>query len=183
MPELPRVREARFVKDLGLDPVAASELTAESEVAEYFEALVDRGAKPRLAANWTREEAIRLAKEQHKPLAEAAPIATMAKLIALIDDGKVARVVAKDQSTALFASGEDAETYFASRNMIQVQDAGQLAEWVKQVIAQEEKVVADIKSGKVAAIGRLVGVTMKLAGGTADPNAVKAELQKQLGIA
>jgi Asp-tRNA(Asn)/Glu-tRNA(Gln) amidotransferase B subunit len=31
-------------------------------------------------------------------------------------------------------------------------------------------------------VGRLVGVTMKLSGGKCDPNAVKAELFKQLGI-
>jgi aspartyl-tRNA(Asn)/glutamyl-tRNA(Gln) amidotransferase subunit B len=182
MPELPRVREARFMKELGLEAAAAGELTTENEVAEYFEALVQRGAKPRLAANWTREEAIRLANEQHKPLVEAAPLAIMAELIALVDAGKVARVVAKDQSNELFASGETPEAYFTKRNMIQIQDAGQLAEWVKQVIASEDKVVADIRGGKVSAIGRLVGVTMKLAGGKVDPNAVKAELQKQLGI-
>ena len=182
MPELPRVREKRFIDVLGLDVAAARELTADNDVAEYFEALVSRGIKARLAANWTREEAIRLANEQHRPLTEAAPIAVMAEIISLVDAGKVARVIAKDQSGALFAGNEAPEAYFTSRGMIQVQDAGQLAAWVAQVITQEDKVVADIRGGKVAAIGRLVGVTMKLSGGTAEPNAVKVELMKQLGV-
>jgi aspartyl-tRNA(Asn)/glutamyl-tRNA(Gln) amidotransferase subunit B len=182
MPELPRLREARFMKDFGLERAVARELTMEEEIATYFEALIAAGAKAKLAANWTREEAIRLANEQHKPLTVAAPIATMAKLVGLVDGGKVARVVAKAECTELFASGEDPEAYFTRKGMIQVQDAGQLAEWVKQAIAQEPKVVADVQGGKLAALGRLVGVTMKLSGGKTDPNSVKAELMKQLGI-
>jgi aspartyl-tRNA(Asn)/glutamyl-tRNA(Gln) amidotransferase subunit B len=182
MPELPKAREARFMKDFALELASARELTMETEIADYFEALIKAGAKAKLAANWTREEAVRLANEQHKPLATAAPIATMAKLIQLVDGGKVARVVAKMECSELFASGQDPEKFFTDKGMIQVQDAGQLSEWVKQVIAAESKVVEDVKSGKMAALGRLVGVTMKLSGGKAEPNAVRAELLKQLGV-
>jgi len=53
---------------------------------------------------------------------------------------------------------------------------------VAATIAQEAKVVADVKGGKLAALGRLVGVTMKLSGGKAEPNAVKVELMRQLGV-
>ena len=76
-----------------------------------------------------------------------------------------ARVVAKAECSELFASGEEPEAYFTRKGMIQVQDAGQLTEWVKQAIAAEPKVVADVQGGKLAALGRLVGVTMKLSGG------------------
>ena len=182
MPELPHLREGRFMTAYGLERAVARELTMESEIADYFEALIKLGAKAKLAANWTREEAIRLANEQHKPLTAAAPLATLAKIISLVDGGKVARVVAKAECSELFASGEEPEAYFTRKGMIQVQDAGQLTEWVKQAIIQEPKVVADVQSGKMAALGRLVGVTMKLSGGKTDPNAVKAELLKQLGV-
>jgi aspartyl-tRNA(Asn)/glutamyl-tRNA(Gln) amidotransferase subunit B len=181
MPELPRDREARLVKEHGLDPAVARELTMEREVADYFAALVAAGAKPRLAANWTREEALRLAAETHKPLDQAAPVAAMAALICLVESGKVARVVAKAECSALFASGAAPETYFTDKGMIQVQDAGQLSTWVAQIIQTEAKAAADVKAGKTAAIGRLVGATMKLSGGKAEPNAVKAEILKQLG--
>jgi aspartyl-tRNA(Asn)/glutamyl-tRNA(Gln) amidotransferase subunit B len=106
----------------------------------------------------------------------------MAALIRLVDDGKVARVVAKAECTAIFTARHDPERYFTERGMIQVQDAGALTKWVEQCIAQEAKVVADVRGGKLAAVGRLVGVTMKLSGGKADPNAVKAEILKQLGV-
>ncbi len=182
MPELPRVRELRFRNAFALERAAAAELTAESTVADYFEALVNLGCSAKLAANWTREEALRLANEQHRPLTVAAPLATMAALIQLVAAGTVARVVAKAECTALFASGQAPQAYFTAKGQIQVQDSAALAKFVSQTIAQETKVVEDIKAGKLAAVGRLVGVTMKLAGGTLNPNDVKAELAKQLGV-
>jgi aspartyl-tRNA(Asn)/glutamyl-tRNA(Gln) amidotransferase subunit B len=182
MPELPRVRESRFRTVFGLERAAASELTAEASVADYFEALVQRGCPAKLAANWTREEAIRLANEQHQPLETAAPLAIMAELIQLVASGKVARVVAKAECTDLFASGQAPEAYFTAKGQIQVQDTAALAELVAKAIAQEVKVVEDIKGGKIAAVGRLVGVTMKLSGGKFNPNDVKVELGKQLGV-
>ncbi|MFM2092418.1 MAG: hypothetical protein RLZZ127_2907, partial [Planctomycetota bacterium] len=182
MPELPRIREQRFQTAFGLDSVAAKDLTAEADIAAYFEGLVEAGCTPRLAANWTREEAIRLSHETAKPIGEAAPLPRMAALIKLVEGGKVARVVAKMECTELFAAGAEPEAYFTAKGMIQVQDAGQLAAWVAEVIAAEPKVVADVQAGKMAAIGRLVGQTMKKSGGKTDPNAAKAEICKQLGV-
>jgi aspartyl-tRNA(Asn)/glutamyl-tRNA(Gln) amidotransferase subunit B len=181
LPELPRIRQERFQRDYGLDRAAARELTAEKSYADYVERLIALGAKPRLAANWTREEALRLANESGRPIAEAAPPELLARIIALVDGGKVARVVAKGECAAILASGADPETHFTAKGMIQVQDAGQLAAWVAQVLAAEPKAVADIKAGKQAAIGRLIGATMKLSGGKTDPNAVRAEVLKQIG--
>ena len=183
MPELPLVREDRFVTALGLERAAARELTAEAGVADYFEALIAKGCPAKLAANWTREEAIRLANELHKPLAVAAPVPVMADLILLVAGNKVARVVAKAECTDLFLSGQGAEAYFTAKGQIQVQDTAALAGFVAQAIAQETKVVEDIRGGKLAAVGRLVGVTMKISGGKLNPNDVKAELGKQLGVA
>ena len=182
MPELPRARENRFRETFSLERAAASELTAEASIADYFEALVQRGCPSKLAANWTREEAMRLSNEQHKPLTDAAPLATMAALINLVAEGKVARVVAKAECTDLFASGQTPVDYFTAKGQIQVQDTAALAQFVTQAIAQEVKVVEDIKGGKLSAVGRLVGVTMKLSGGKLNPNDVKAELGKQLGV-
>ena len=183
MPELPQIREARFQSQYALERAAAKELTAESPIADYFEALIAAGCPAKLAANWTREEAIRLANDQHKPLTVAAPLPIMAELILLVANNKVARVVAKAECSELFASGQKPEAYFTAKGQIQVQDTAALAALVAQAIAQETKVVEDIRNGKLSAAGRLVGVSMKLSGGKFNPNDVKAELAKQLGVA
>ena len=77
MPELPAARQARFMAEHGIERAAAIELTQERAVADYVEELIRLGAKPRLAANWTREEALRLANESGRPIAEAAPPAVL----------------------------------------------------------------------------------------------------------
>ena len=182
MPERPRDRAARYVREWALEPATARELTCDKPVADYVDALVAAGAKPKLAANWTREEALRLMSETGKAIHEAAPLAIIGGIIALIEAGKVARVVAKAACAELCASGENPEAYFTRHGQIQVQDAGQLTAWVAQAIAQEAKAVADLQAGKLTAVGRLVGTTMKLSGGKGDPAAARAEIGKQLGV-
>ena len=52
--------------------------------------------------------------------------------------------------------------------------------WIDQVIAANPKVADDVRGGKVAAAGRLVGEVMKLAGGSADAKTVREALLKKL---
>ncbi|MFW5846359.1 MAG: Asp-tRNA(Asn)/Glu-tRNA(Gln) amidotransferase subunit GatB [Planctomycetota bacterium] len=181
LPELPRDRSHRFMQDLGLNRETALELTADKATADYFEALLAAGTSAKLAANWTREEGLRLAAAQQLPIAEAAPAATMAALISLVDAGQVARVVAKDLSDELFASGEQAEAFFTQRGKILKQDAGALSEWVAQAMAQEPSAVEDLRAGNKKAVGRLIGAVMKISGGQANPKQVTPEVFKQLG--
>ena len=183
MPEMPRVREQRFVKDYKFKEKVANELCSEQETADYFEGLVERKVPPKLAANWTREEALRLAKIKHLDLNTAAPIDKMAEVIILVDEGKVARVIVKDACDELFASDESATDFFTKRGQIQSLNEDDLAKWVAEAIAANDKVVEDIKGGKMAAIGRLVGATMKASGGKANPKLVQPEIMKQLGLA
>ncbi len=182
MPEMPRIRQERFVKEYGFKEKVANELCADQETANYFERLVEKKVPARLAANWTREEAMRLANVKHQALEEAAPIDKMAEVIILVDEGKVARVVARAACDELFDSEETATEYFTSRGQIQEQDDDSLAAWVAQAIEENPKVVEDIKGGKMAAVGRLVGATMKATGGKANPKSVQPEVLKQLGI-
>lgn len=180
LPELPRARQARFVSDFGLKAAVAQELTAELVVADYFEALLGQGCEARSAANWTREEALRLAGLHRRPLVEVAPPQRMAALIALVDGGRVARVVAKGACDELFAGDEAPADFFAVRGMLQEANDADLERWCEAAISAQPQAAADVRSGKAAALGRLVGVAMKASGGKADPKAVKAELERRL---
>ena len=64
MPELPRARRARLVKDYGLAPQDAETLVSARELADYFERTVEHRAHPRLAANWVTGEVLRWMKER-----------------------------------------------------------------------------------------------------------------------
>jgi aspartyl-tRNA(Asn)/glutamyl-tRNA(Gln) amidotransferase subunit B len=65
--------------------------------------------------------------------------------------------------------------------MLTVRDEGALDAWCEQVIRENPKVADDVRAGKVAAVGRLVGGVMKLSGGAADAAGVKTRLMRMLG--
>ena len=61
-----------------------------------------------------------------------------------------------------------------------VNDEGALRKAVEEVIAQNPQSVADYRGGKEKAIGFLVGQTMKVMKGKADPGAVNRMLKELL---
>ncbi|HWQ28844.1 MAG TPA: hypothetical protein VNN12_07460 [Dehalococcoidia bacterium] len=67
------------------------------------------------------------------------------------------------------------------RGLLVVRDDAALARWLDEVFAANPKVVADVRAGKTAAAGRLVGEVMKLAGGKADARLVREEIMRRLG--
>ncbi|TVR45910.1 MAG: Asp-tRNA(Asn)/Glu-tRNA(Gln) amidotransferase subunit GatB [Planctomycetota bacterium] len=182
LPELPAVRAQRFIADYDFSESLAGELTGECEVADYVEALIAAGAPPRLAANWTREEALRRHGGRGHAMSEASPVAALAEIIQLVDGGEVARVVAKEVLDECLDSGLPPREFFSQRGLIQVRDAGQLEAWIAQALADNPQVVADIEGGNHKALGRLVGATMKLSAGQGDPKAINAALRTRFGI-
>jgi aspartyl-tRNA(Asn)/glutamyl-tRNA(Gln) amidotransferase subunit B len=74
------------------------------------------------------------------------------------------------------------ESLAQSLNLLIIHDDAALDRWCDEVIAKNEKVAADVRAGKTAAIGRLVGEVMKLAGGKADAKTVREALSKKLGV-
>jgi aspartyl-tRNA(Asn)/glutamyl-tRNA(Gln) amidotransferase subunit B len=54
-----------------------------------------------------------------------------------------------------------------------VTDAAEIDTWVKEAIGAQPQAADDVRGGKDAAIGRLVGEVMKRSGGSADASAVR----------
>jgi aspartyl-tRNA(Asn)/glutamyl-tRNA(Gln) amidotransferase subunit B len=87
-----------------------------------------------------------------------------------------------DALVAALAGTGDAPTAAAERlGLLVVQDDASLDAWVDQAIAANPQAAADVRAGKGAAIGRIVGAVMKLAGGKADAKAVNARIMQRLG--
>lgn len=78
-------------------------------------------------------------------------------------------------------AGADPGELARDRGMIIVRDEGALDAWCDRVIAANAKVAEDVRGGKLAAVGRLVGEVMKLSGGTAEAKGVREMLLSKLG--
>ena len=78
-------------------------------------------------------------------------------------------------------SDDSARKVAETADLLVVLDESQLEEWCQDAIQQNEQAAEDVRNGKMAAIGRLVGHVMKLSKGSADAKAVQAKLRELLG--
>jgi aspartyl-tRNA(Asn)/glutamyl-tRNA(Gln) amidotransferase subunit B len=87
---------------------------------------------------------------------------------------EVRTMAAEHQTMALI------EACAQRRGMIRVRDSAAMEAWVRGAIESQPQAAADVRAGKDAAIGRLVGAAMKLAGGAGDAAELRAMLIKML---
>ena len=80
----------------------------------------------------------------------------------------------------MFQSGNSAGEIVAAQGLKQLSDASQIAGLVEQVLAENPEQVASFKAGKDTVMNWLFGQVMKKAGGKANPEVVRRELERQL---
>jgi aspartyl-tRNA(Asn)/glutamyl-tRNA(Gln) amidotransferase subunit B len=171
MPELPEARRRRFVDRYALPEYDAAQLTQSREVSDYFEAAVAAGASPKVAANWI----INIA-------GSSLPIDRLAGLLALVEKNVISGSIAKTVFDTMIASGRTAEEIVAAEDLAQIDDEGQIARLVAEVLAKNASAVAQYRGGKSSAFGFLVGQVMKTAGGKANPKRVNELLKRVLDM-
>jgi aspartyl-tRNA(Asn)/glutamyl-tRNA(Gln) amidotransferase subunit B len=191
LPELPHQRATRYQTDFALGEKEARALTDERDTCLFFEAAtdaithhgIDHGAAGKLAANVILQVGFRLAKERNLGVDQLgiAP-EQLADIIRLRNDGQISATGAETLFEHLCTSDQAAEDAAAERNLLLVTDTSALEQWCDQVIADEQnaKAVDDVRSGKDAAIGRLIGAVMQRSGGSADAKTVRAMLIERI---
>jgi aspartyl-tRNA(Asn)/glutamyl-tRNA(Gln) amidotransferase subunit B len=130
------------------------------------------------------QNAAKLANERCVPVdALGVAAADMAALAALRERGEIGANALDPVLLALIGSGrpvpgEGVRGIAERLGLIQVRDEGQLVAWCAQVLEDPANAaaVADVRAGKDAAVGRLVGDAMKRSAGRADAKAVRAML-------
>jgi len=97
----------------------------------------------------------------------------LAKLINYIDAGKLSNIAAKEVLTSSLEQKNTIDEIIEEKGLSQVSDKSELEGLVVQVIKQNPKPVQDFLSGNENAVKFLVGQTMKLSKGKANPKVVK----------
>ena len=92
-----------------------------------------------------------------------------ADLIIAAVTNRISSRVAKDLLLEVIKTGQDPQQLISSRKLEKLSDLDQLLPIIKEIIAQQEKAVADYKKGKENSIKFLVGQAMAKTRGTADP--------------
>ena len=184
LPELPRAKMERFAADYKLPVKDAARLAEEKSVADYFEATVSRlpaSVPPKTAANWMLGDLFGLMKTRGETAdrLKVRPEA-LARLIELVASGEINQTTGRGVLAEMSESGKSAAEIVAAKGLKQVSDAGFIAAIVRQTLEECPDEAASYRSGKEAVLNFLFGQVMKKAAGKANPQAARAELERQL---
>jgi aspartyl-tRNA(Asn)/glutamyl-tRNA(Gln) amidotransferase subunit B len=180
VPELPAARRARYQKELGLSAYDAGVLAADRTLADFFETAARVSQKPKECANWIANEILRALGDAEMPVKSIDEMAMkpsdLADAIALIDKGVINNNSGRKIVREMMKSGKSAKALVKELGLEQVEDTGQIEEWCRAALAGKDKIIADVKAGKEAALNALLGPVMKASKGSANPQVVKDTL-------
>ena len=181
MPEFADEKMRRFVKDYKLNEKEATTLSAEQELAEYYEEIVKETNDPRLSANWLLTEVLRVLKEKNINIEEFSVSAVnLGKLIKLIKSNVISSKIAKDVFEILLTEDRDPEIIVKEKGWIQITDNSEIEKIVEQVLEANTQSIEDYKAGKSNALKYLVGQGMKLSKGKANPQMITDMILERL---
>ncbi|MBI5573244.1 MAG: Asp-tRNA(Asn)/Glu-tRNA(Gln) amidotransferase subunit GatB [Elusimicrobia bacterium] len=186
--ELPKDRKKRFIEKFGFSDYDAGVLTSEKSLADYFEnclsLLVTHYPLPVVAkqlSNWITTELLGKLNAENKDITSS-PVSSenLAGMIKLISDGTISGKIAKTVFEQMYNTEKTASEIVKEQGLVQISDEKEIEKLVDEAIAENQKAVAEFKSGKQQAIGALVGSVMKKSRGQANPKIVNEILRRKL---
>lgn len=182
MPEMPQVKQQRFIEEHGLNEDDAQQLTSSREQAEFFEqVLVVHPLPVKLVANWVLGE-FSAALNQNSVAFQDAPVNAerLASLLVRVDDGTISAKSAKEVFQEMWNSDKTVDEIIKDKGLQQMSDAGELETIIDQIVEQSPDQVAQYRSGKDKVFGYFVGKVMKETMGKANPKQVNEILKQKL---
>ncbi|MGH1449813.1 MAG: Asp-tRNA(Asn)/Glu-tRNA(Gln) amidotransferase subunit GatB [Pseudomonadaceae bacterium] len=185
LPELPQQKRERFESQFGLSAYDASVLSAQRELADYFEQVQRECGDAKLAANWVMGELSSLLNREDLDISQSPVSASqLGGMIARIKDNTISGKIAKTVFEAMAAGEGDADQIIDKRGLKQVTDTGAIDAMLDEVLAanaeqvEQYRAADENKRGKM--FGFFVGQAMKASKGKANPQQVNDLLRKKL---
>lgn len=181
LPELPLIRQQRFIDEYRLPEYDASVLTTSRQLADYYEACVKIFEQPKTVSNWVMGELLRELNQSETAVTDS-PVSPerLVGLLRLVENGTISLKVARDLFPDLYAGGLSAEQLVKEKGLMQVSDERSLEPIIDEVIRKNPAQLAQYRAGKEQVFGFFVGQVMKASGGKANPAKVGELLKKKL---
>jgi aspartyl-tRNA(Asn)/glutamyl-tRNA(Gln) amidotransferase subunit B len=181
LPELPVVRERRFVEQYGLPDYDAGVLTALREVADYYEDVVAGGLDAKAASNWVMTDVLGWLNERHLPIdAFPVPARQLAELITLTINGTLSSSLARRVFGLMIETGDGPAVIVEREGLTQIRDTDQLRAWIESVVAEHPAEVERYRAGDPKLLAFFMGRIMKRSAGKADPRQATQLLRERL---
>ena len=181
IPELPFEKTARFVSQFGISIYDCRFLVADRNLAEYFEKCCALYGNAKTVTNWLMGDFSALLKKEGISInASKITPEKLTRMLEMIDSGKISSKIAKSVFEEMFATGADPQNIIEDKGLEQISDKGMIESVIDKVIGENPGTIEQFRSGKVKAIGFLVGRVMAQTGGKANPKLVNEILLKKL---
>jgi aspartyl-tRNA(Asn)/glutamyl-tRNA(Gln) amidotransferase subunit B len=182
IPELPKERKMRFVKDYGLSEYDARILVSSKENADYAEERLNAYPDKKSVANWLIGPLTAIASSLNRAISEIKiPAKDFIELIDLVEKKQlISNLTGKAVLEKMAKCAKPPMEIIKEENLAQISDEQSLEKEVAQAIQENPKVVQDFKAGNNNSIMFLVGQVMKKTQGKANPKLVQDILKRRL---
>lgn len=181
LPELPNKKAARFVCQYDLSKIDAATLTAERQLADYFEQVAEICGDAKMAANWVRVELTgRLNRENLSITASAVSAQQLGQLLLRIKDETISGKIAKNVFESIWQGQGSADEIIAANGLQQLTDTVAIEPIVDEIIASNPKQVEQFRAGREKVLGFFVGKVMQATEGKANPRQVNELVREKL---
>ncbi len=181
LPELPWIRRARIQKEWGLKDEEMRDLV-NAGALDLIVDTVEAGTTPDEARAWWVAYLSQQANARGVELAELAITpGQVARVVALIKDGKLTNKLARQAVDGVLAGEGDVDEVVKARGLEVVRDDGAIEAAVDEALAANPDIVEKYKAGNKKVVGAIVGQVMKATRGKADPAQVNKLIATKLG--
>ncbi|GMQ80663.1 MAG: Asp-tRNA(Asn)/Glu-tRNA(Gln) amidotransferase subunit GatB [Rhodothermia bacterium] len=191
MTSLPDERIGKYMSEWELPFRDGEVLTAEREIADYFEDcvsyLVNDGkfsaqVVAKTVSNFLMTHALETLKTKDLGQVDIAiDSIRFSELIAMRLEDRISSTAAVEIFEEMLVSQDPPETIAENRNLFQVQDVDEISRVVNEVLTNHPENVDSYQAGKVGLIGFFIGQVMSTYPGSPDPKMVRALLEEKLG--
>ena len=186
LPELPNDKKRRFIDEFGLSEYSSAILTAQKEMADYFESCVKAAdGEVALSANWITGELLASLNRENKDITGSPVSAEMlGGLIRHINNNTLSGRMAKQVFEAMWNREGSVDQIIAKKGLKQMSDPEELEKLVDEVIAGNPNQVEQYRSSSAdkqkKLISFFIGQIMKATRGMAHPQEVNRLLNEKL---
>lgn len=185
--ELPEEKKIRFQKDFNLKEEIADQLVADFQLAKFSEEVfvfLNKEKKSELATNaagWITSELLKNLNIGNIQISEAkiSP-ADFAKLIIIINTGKITSNVGQEVLSKMLIEGKGAEEIIKNSGLEKISDRKIISELAEKIINLFPNQANEYRNGKLPLMAFFLGKLMAETGGKADPTIAKECLEEKL---
>jgi len=180
IPELPVSKRQRFVNEYTISDYDAGILTDDKLLADYFEECVGLSQdSPKELSNWIINDVLRELNERKTNVQDF--IVSPKMLVDLVKiKPTIGSSIAKDVFVEMINTGKTAPSIVKEKSLTQMGDVSELNDIVAKVIDENPKAAEDYGKGKKSALTFLIGQTMKVTKGKANPKILTEIFKEKL---